>query len=72
MLGSQKCKIAEPLVPGPHPFEQKNCYCKVETYKSLAIDQIPAELFLGGGGTLSCEIHNLISYIWNKRELLEQ
>jgi hypothetical protein len=41
-------------------------------YKSLGIDQIPAELIKARGRTICCEIHKLIISIWNKEELLRE
>lgn len=38
MLGSQKYIIAEPLVLGPHPFEDEIATAKLKHYKSLAIE----------------------------------
>jgi hypothetical protein len=36
------------------------------------VDQIPAELFKAGGGTIFGAIHKLIISIWNKGELPEE
>jgi hypothetical protein len=36
-------------------------------------DKIPAELLIQAGGeTLHYEIHELIKYLWNKKELTEK
>jgi hypothetical protein len=45
---------------------------KLKRYKSLGIDQIPAELNKAGGSKICCEIHKLINSIWNKEELPDQ
>jgi hypothetical protein len=47
---------AEQLVPGPSPFEGE-----------IAVARIQA-----GGESLWSEIHNMISAVWNKEELLDQ
>jgi hypothetical protein len=44
---------------------------KVKGHKSPVIDLIPAELLKAGGKTVSSELHKLITYVWNKRELSE-
>jgi hypothetical protein len=36
--------IPQPLVPGPGHFEVEIAFAKLKRYKSLGIDQIPAEL----------------------------
>jgi len=59
----------EPLVPEPSAFEVGLAIEKVNSHKSLGIDQIQAELIKAGGKTFRCEIHKLIIYIWNKEEL---
>jgi hypothetical protein len=41
----------------------------VQRYKSPDVDEILAEFVQAGGNTLCCEIHRLISSIWNKEEL---
>jgi hypothetical protein len=45
---------------------------KLKSHKSPGIDQIPAEMIKAGGRTISCEIHKLIIYIWNKEQLPEE
>jgi hypothetical protein len=60
---------AEPLVPGLSHLEVEIVIAKLKKYKSLGIDQIPAELIQAGGETLVSVIHKLITSIWNKEEL---
>jgi hypothetical protein len=38
-------------------------------YKSRGIVQTPAELTHSGGKTVCPEIHKLLNYVWNKKEL---
>jgi hypothetical protein len=45
---------------------------KLKKYKSPGSDQIAAELIQEGCGTLVSDIHRLINYIWNKKELPDQ
>ena len=45
---------------------------KLKTHKSPGIDQIPVELIKAGGRTIRSEIHKLINFIWNKKELPEE
>ena len=63
---------AEPLVPEPSAFEFDLDIEKLKSHKSPGIDPIPAELIKEGGGTIRCQIHNLIVSIWNKEELPEE
>jgi hypothetical protein len=44
----------------------------LKSYKSLGIDQIPAELIQAGGNALRSENHKCINSIWNKEELPQQ
>jgi hypothetical protein len=62
---------ADPLVPEPSSSEVEIAIEKLKRYKSLGIDQIPAERIQAGGNTLRSEIHKLINCIWNKEELPE-
>jgi hypothetical protein len=64
--------IAEPLVPEPSALEVGLAIEKLKSHKSLAIDQIPAEMIKAGGRTIRCVIHKLIISIWNKEELPEE
>jgi hypothetical protein len=48
---------AEPLVPGPSPFEFEFPMAKLKRYKLPSSDQILAELIQAGGETLWSEIH---------------
>ena len=57
---------AEPLVPERSNFEFEMAIEKLNSYKSLGIDQIPAELIEAGGSKICCEIHKLINCIRNK------
>jgi hypothetical protein len=63
---------AEPLVPGPSPFEVEITIAKLERYKSPGSDQIPAELIQAGGKMLRSKIHKRINSIWNKEKLPDQ
>jgi hypothetical protein len=63
---------AEPFVPEPRASEFEVAIGKLERYKSLCVDQIPAELIQAGGETLRSEIHKLIKLIWNEEELPHQ
>jgi hypothetical protein len=63
---------AEPLATEPSSFEVEIDFKNLKRYKSTDIDQIPAELIQGRGNTIRSEIHKLINYNWNKKELPEQ
>jgi hypothetical protein len=63
---------AEPLVPESRCLEIEISIENVRRYKSLGIDQIPAELPQAGGNTLRSEIHIFFNSIWNKEELLQK
>jgi hypothetical protein len=63
---------AEPFVPEPSASEVEVAIGKLKRYKSLGIDQIPAELIEAGGETLHSDIHKLSKLIWNKEELSHQ
>jgi hypothetical protein len=45
---------------------------KLERYKTLGTDHIPAEVIKAGCETLHSEIHKLICSTWNKKELPQQ
>jgi hypothetical protein len=60
---------AEPLVPEPILVKVEIATGKLKSYKSLGIDQIPAELIKAGGEILCSETHKLICSIWNKEKL---
>jgi hypothetical protein len=45
---------------------------KPKSHKSLGIDQVPAELINAVDRTIRPEIHKLIIYIVNKKELPEE
>jgi hypothetical protein len=63
---------AELLVPEANVSEIELAIEKLKRHKSPGIDQIPAEMIKAGARTISCEIHKLIIYIWNKEELPEK
>jgi len=44
----------------------------LKRHKSPGIDQIPGELIKARGRTIHSEIHKLINFIWNKKELPEE
>jgi hypothetical protein len=51
---------AESFMPEPSASEVEVAIGKLRRYKSLGVDQIPAELIQAGGETLCLEIHKLI------------
>jgi hypothetical protein len=63
---------AEPFVPESSASEVEVAIGKLNSYKSPAVDQNPAELIQAGGETLRSVIHKLIKLIWNKEELPHQ
>ena len=63
---------AEPLVPEPSASEFELAIEELKSHKSPGIDQIPAELIKAGGKKVCCDIHKLITSIWNKEELPEE
>jgi hypothetical protein len=63
---------AEPLVPEPSALEVELAIEKLKSNKSPGIDQIPAEQFNVGSGTIHGGIHKYIIAIWNKEELPEE
>jgi uncharacterized protein YaaR (DUF327 family) len=52
---------AQPLVPGPSPFEVETAIAKIKKLKSPGSHQFPAELIQTGSETLLPEIHNSIN-----------
>jgi hypothetical protein len=64
--------MAEPLVPQPRARGVEMTTEKLKRHKPSGIDQIPAELIKAGARTFRFEIHELINYIWNKKELPEE
>jgi len=67
----EEIHTAEPLMPEPSAFEVELVTEKLKCHKSPGIDQIPAELFKAGGGTIRCAIHKLIISIGIKRNCLK-
>jgi hypothetical protein len=63
---------AEPFVPEPSASESEVANGQLKRYKSVGVDQIPAELIQAGTEILHSEIHKLIKLIWNKQELPHQ
>jgi hypothetical protein len=57
-------QTAEPLVPEPSLVE-----VEIAIGTGTGTDQIPAGLIKAGGQILCSEIHKLICFIWNKKEL---
>ena len=45
---------------------------KLKSHKSPGIGQIPAELFKAAGRKIRYEVHKLIIFIWNKKELPDE
>jgi hypothetical protein len=58
-------------VQEPGTAESEFAVGKLKSYKSLGVDQIPAQLIQAGGETLRSEIRKLIKLIW-KKELPRQ
>ena len=56
--------IAKSVVSEPSGFEVEMAIDKLKRYKSLGIDQIPAELIKAGGSTICSEIHKGIDSVW--------
>jgi hypothetical protein len=50
---------SEPLVPPPNPFEVEIAIGKLQRYKSLGMNQYPAEYIQAGGETLRSETRKL-------------
>jgi hypothetical protein len=44
----------------------------MKMYKSMGVDQIPAQMIQLEGETLRLETHKLVKLIWNKEELPHQ
>jgi hypothetical protein len=63
---------AEPFVPDPSASEVEVAIGKLKRYKSLGVDQIPAELIQAGGEILRSEIHKLAKLIWNKEDFSKE
>jgi hypothetical protein len=63
---------AVPFVPEPSASEAEVAIGNLKRYKSVGVDQIPAELIQAGGKILGSETHNLIKLVWNKEELPHQ
>jgi hypothetical protein len=63
---------AEPLVPGPSYLEVEIAIAKLKSIKYTGSDQIPTEFIRGDGDILVSAIHELIDFIWNKKELSDQ
>jgi hypothetical protein len=60
----------EPLVLDTSPIELKIFIAKLKRYKSSGSDQTVAELIQAGGKISRPEIHKLIDYIRNKKNVL--
>ena len=71
-VGQVEIPTADPLVPEPSAFEVELTISKLKSHKSPCIDEIPADLIKAGGGTISLEIHKLITSIWKKEKLPEE
>ena len=56
-------------MPEPCAIESEMAIEKLKGHKSPGIDQIPADLIKAGGRIFRCDIHKLITSIWNKEEL---
>jgi hypothetical protein len=63
---------AEPLVAGTSLVEVEIATGKLKSHKSPGTTQIPAELIKAGGEIFYSEIHKLICFIWNKKEMPQQ
>ena len=62
-VGQAEIHTTEPLVPEPSAFEVELAIDKLKSHKSPGFDEIPAEPFKAGGGTICGEIHKLITSI---------
>ena len=71
-VGQVEIPTADPLVPEPSAFEVELAIDKLKSHKSPGVDEIPAELFKAGGGTICLKIHKLITSIWEKEKLPEE
>jgi hypothetical protein len=60
---------AEPVVHEPSSFEIEIAIENMKIYKSLDVNQIPAELIQAGDNILRSEIYKRIHSIWNKEAL---
>ena len=70
-VGQAEIQTAEPLVPEPRAAEVELAINKLRSHKSPGIDQIPAELIKGGGGTICLEIHKLLLLFGRRRNCLK-
>jgi hypothetical protein len=59
-------------VPEPNDLIFRWLLKNIKRYKSLGIDQIPAEFIKVGGRTIRAEIHKPINSIWNIEEVPQQ
>jgi hypothetical protein len=59
----------ETLKPEPIIIEAEISIEKLRRYKSPVTVQTPAEMVHAGGNTLRSEVHKLINFIWNKKEV---
>jgi len=57
---------AEPLMPEPSAFKIEMAIENLKRHKSPGIDQITAEMIIGGDRKIRSEIHNPINSIWKK------
>ena len=62
----------EPLVSGPGAFNVEMAIEKLKSHKSPGTVQITADLIKAWGRRIGCEIHKLITSVWNKEELPEE
>ncbi|KAJ4452301.1 hypothetical protein ANN_03821 [Periplaneta americana] len=65
-------QTAEPFIPEPTLSEVEIAIENLKKYKSLGIDQIPAELIQEGGSALYSEIYKLVLAIWEEEIVPEQ
>ena len=70
-VGQAEIRTAKPLVPEPCASEVELVIDKLKSHKSPGIDQIPAELIKGGGGTICLEIHKLLLLFGRRRNCLK-
>jgi hypothetical protein len=59
----------KPLVPDSSALEFVIANSKLQSFKFLGSDQIPAELVQAGGEILRSKIHVLINSIWNTEKI---
>ena len=70
-VGQKEIHAAESLVLKPSAFEVEMAIGKVKSHRSPGINQISAEFIKADGRTICFEIHERISWTWDREELPE-